>query len=102
MQVIYFLQEAIPPARFAIPPPRDDRMLMLSMTDGVRKVYGIETYRRPIQAIQPSAFCASWIKGFFHVTRHPFHLNIYIYILFSLCKGGLKGSIATCRSNSLM
>ncbi|KEH42465.1 pfkB family carbohydrate kinase [Medicago truncatula] len=30
-------------------------MVMLSMTDGVRKVYGIETYRRPIRGIQPSA-----------------------------------------------
>ena len=33
----------------------DGRMLMLSMTDGVRKVYGIETYHRPIRGIQPSA-----------------------------------------------
>jgi len=33
----------------------DGRMLMLSMTDGVRKVYGIETYHRLIRGIQPSA-----------------------------------------------
>jgi hypothetical protein len=48
-------RDTIPPPRFAIPPPRVGRMLMLSMTDGVNKVYGIETYHRPIQDIQPSA-----------------------------------------------
>ncbi|XP_039683054.1 probable fructokinase-7 [Medicago truncatula] len=35
--------------------PRKGRMLTLSMTDGVNKVFGVENYFRPIEDIQPSS-----------------------------------------------
>jgi hypothetical protein len=75
-----------PKHRYQQAPPGpgiESRCLQLTLTDGVREVFGMEM--EPIEALQP---CAN-PRGLKVATRHPFHLNTYIYTAF-ICYSPLR------------
>ncbi|KEH42463.1 DUF1767 domain protein [Medicago truncatula] len=69
LQVDEFVNIFTPPEeQQGIPPPGIDRMLFLTMTDGVHTVNGMESSKQPLEAIQVCACAPLGLKRIYNVS----------------------------------
>lgn len=77
-QVDEFVNIFTPPEeQQGIPPPGIDRMLFLTMTDGVHTVNGMESSKQPLEAIQVCACAPLGLK----VSSMPPVIPIHAYTM---------------------